>query len=147
MKSKFWRSAQNRLRMAGGVLGFFHRRVLRTMFDGFELLTQQIIKRGGWSQSASAELKFIFHIRKSFNSIFFDRFSRFFRFPNFSWFLRFLTFKIDSEAWFPARGSFQIAQAWSIKPIQIFVFMLSSYANCLTLNTRSTKFYQTWHRH
>ena len=73
--------------------------------------------------AASAERKCIFNDEKLMNPAFFRCFSRFSNFSSFPWFSSDLTMKFDSVAWFPARGSFQIARAWNIKPIQIFVFI------------------------
>ena len=81
------------------------------------------------------------------NPALFRSFSWFSHFPNLGWFWGALTFDFDPVAWFPARGWSQIARARNIKPIQIFVSIWCSSANCLTPNARSTKFSQTLHRH
>ena len=69
------------------------------------------------------------------NPSFFRCFSWFSNFSNFRWFSSDLNMKFDSVAWFPARGSFQIARSWNIKPIQIFVFI---WCSCAVRTSNST---------
>ena len=85
--------------------------------------------------AASAERKCIFNDEKLMNPAFFHCFSWFSNFSNFSCFWDHLTIEFDFVAWFPARGSFQIAPAWNIKSIQIFVFI---WCSCAVLSMNST---------
>ena len=79
--------------------------------------------------AASAERKCIFNVEKFLNPAIFRGFSWFSHFLNFAWFWDGLTLNFVFQAWFPSQGSFQIALAWNIKPIQIFVFIWCSCAD------------------